>query len=61
MTRSKEFKEFAQFVRLEADRRGIQGVVIATEEEVMNLTAPLDEHWEGWEEACDCRLCRSYD
>jgi hypothetical protein len=35
-------------------------VNLVTDEELMELTAPLDEHWEGWHHPCACALCRSY-
>jgi hypothetical protein len=35
-------------------------VNLVTDDELMELTAPLDEHYEGWHHPCACGLCRSY-
>lgn len=35
-------------------------VNLVTDDELMRVTEPLDEHPEDWEHPCMCATCRSY-
>lgn len=41
--------------------RAMRGRVnLVTDEELMRITEPLEEHPEGWDHPCMCATCRSY-
>lgn len=35
-------------------------VNLVTDEELWQITEPLDEHPDGWDKPCMCATCRSY-
>jgi hypothetical protein len=37
------------------------GVELLTYDELIEVTTPLDQHPDGWEHACNCAECSSYE